>query len=121
MADEIPIPPADNITDNDKVLAALSYPVPLVALIILLVEDLRARPFQRYHAVQALATNAILWAGILLFSCVLGLLSFWLSGACGLVPYLLWLATLYWAYEAYMGKYVEIPWLTQFLRSQNWV
>ena len=121
MTEQAPIPPADDITENDKVLAALSYPVPIVALVILLVEDLRARPFQRYHAVQALAVNAILWIGILLFSCILGLLSAVLAGVCGLVPYLLWLVTLYWAYQAYMGKYLEIPRLTEFLMSQNWL
>jgi uncharacterized membrane protein len=40
---------------------------------------------------------------------------------CGSLPVLLWLVTLYWAYEAYQGKFFEIPWLTEFLKGQNWL
>jgi hypothetical protein len=34
---------------------------------------------------------------------------------------LLWFVTLYWAYEAYQGKYFEIQWITNFLKGQNWL
>jgi uncharacterized membrane protein len=121
MEEEITTPPAGDITDHDKLMAALSYPIPLVALIILIAEDMKARPFQKYHAVQALAANVVLWVVIFLFGCILGVLSIVIGGLCGSVPILLWLITLYWAYEAYQGKYFEIKWLTEFLKGQNWL
>jgi uncharacterized membrane protein len=121
MAEQYTPPPADDITDNDKLMAALSYPIPLVALIILLVEDMKNRPFQKFHAIQALAANVVLWFIIVIGGCILGAVTAFIGGLCGMIPVLLWFATLYWAYEAYQGKYFEIPWLTQFLKSQNWL
>jgi len=102
----------NDINDQDKLMAALAYPIGIVALIILLVEDMKNRPFQKYHAVQALAVNVI----IFITSIILG----WtVILAC--VPCLIWFVTLYWAYEAYQGKYIEIPGLTNFLRQQGWL
>jgi uncharacterized membrane protein len=121
MAEEYTTPPADDITDQDKLMAALSYPIPLLALVILIAEDMKSRPFQKYHAVQALAANVVLWTVIFLVGCILGILSIVIGGLCGSVPILLWLVTLYWAYEAYQGKYFEIPWLTEFLKGQDWL
>ncbi|MFC2023386.1 DUF4870 domain-containing protein [Chloroflexota bacterium] len=121
MADEVMAPPPSDVTDNDKLMAALSYPIPLVAIIVLIAEDMKARPFQRYHAVQALAANIVLWVLIMVLGCILGILSVLIGGLCGLLPILLWFVTLYWAYEAYQGKYFEIKWLTEFLRKQNWL
>lgn len=121
MAEEIVVPPSGEITDNDKLMAALSYPIPIVALIILLVEDMKNRPFQRYHAVQALGVNVALWVIIVVLGCILGAISSFIGGLCGLAPIILWFITLYWAYEAYQGKYFEIKWLTEFLRKQNWL
>jgi len=102
----------NDINDQDKLMAALSYPIGIVAIIILVVEDMKNRPFQKYHAVQALAVNVL----IIILSIVLG----WtVILAC--VPMLLWLVTLYWAYQAYQGLYFEIPGLTNFLKGQGWL
>lgn len=102
----------NEINDQDKLMAALSYPIGIVAIVILLVEDMKKRPFQKYHAVQALAVNIIL----IVLSIVLG----WtVILAC--LPLLLWLVTLYWAYKAYQGEYFEIPGLTNFLKGQGWL
>jgi uncharacterized membrane protein len=113
-----PIPPSSDITENDRLMAALSYPIPLVAIVILLVEEMKARPFQKYHAVQALAVNVALWIIIAILACILSVATL---GLCGAGPAILWLVTLYWAYQAYRGTYLEIPWLTQFLKRQNWL
>ena len=121
MAEEYVTPPAGDITDNDKLMAALSYPIPFVAIIILLVEDMKSRPFQKFHAVQALAANAALWVVIVVLGCILGAVTFFIGGLCGIAPVLLWLVTLYWAYQAYQGEYLEIPWLTEFLKGQGWL
>jgi len=102
----------NDINDQDKLMAALSYPLGIVALIILLVEDMKARPFQKYHAVQALAVNIV----IVVLSIVLG----W-TVVLACVPLLIWLVTLYWAYKAYQGEYFEISGLTGFLKGQGWI
>ncbi|MFQ5614092.1 MAG: DUF4870 domain-containing protein [Anaerolineae bacterium] len=102
----------DDINSNDKLLAALSYPIGLVAIVILLVEDMKNRPFQKYHAVQALAVNVV----IVILSIVLG----W-TVVLACVPLLLWLVTFYWAYQAYQGQYFDIPGLTPFLKNQGWL
>jgi len=107
-----PTPVTPDITSDDKLWAALGYPVALVALIMLLMEDKKARPFIKYHAVQALAVN-------LLVSVLAIVLTLTAVGAC-LVPFL-WLALLWPAYVSYQGKYMELPLITDFLKGQGWV
>ena len=118
MTEGYTAPPAGDITDQDKLMAALSYPIPIVAIIILLVQEMKNRPFPKYHAVQALAVNIVLWVIVFVLSCVLGAIT---AGCLGWVPAILWLVTLYWGWQAYQGKYFEIPALTQFLKGQNWL
>ena len=50
-----------DITSDDKLWAALGYPIFIVALIMLFVEGKKDRPFIKYHAVQALALNVGVW------------------------------------------------------------
>jgi uncharacterized membrane protein len=102
----------DDINDQDKLMSALSYPIGIVAIVILLVEDMKKRPFQKYHAVQALAVNIIM----LILWIVLG----W-TVILSCVPLLLWFVTIYWAIKAYQGEYFEIPGLTGFLKGQGWI
>ena len=75
-------------------------------------EDMKNRPFQKYHAIQSLAINVI----IIILSIVLG----W-TVVLACVPLLLWLVTFYWAYQAYQGQYFEIPVVTNFLKGQGWI
>ena len=110
MAQEMGPAPEGGLTDQDKLMAALSYPIPIVALIILLVEDMKNRPFQKYHAVQSLAVNVVLWVVITITS----------PFTCG-ITLILWLVTLYWAYMAYQGQYFDIPVITDFIKGQGWV
>ena len=110
MAQEMGPAPGGELTDQDKLLAALSYPIPIVAIIILLVEDMKNRPFQKFHAVQSLAINIVLWAVIMVTSVF----------TCG-ISALLWFVTLYWAYLAYQGQSFDIPVITDFIKGQGWV
>ena len=125
MAQEMGPMPGGELTDQDKLMAALSYPIPIVAIIILLLEEMKDRPFQKFHAVQALAINIALWVIVLILSCVLGtvvgLVTLGIGSICGLVPLLLWFVTLYWAYLAYQGQYFDIPVITDFIKGQGWV
>lgn len=121
MAQEMGPAPGGGITDQDKLMAALSYPIPIVAIIILLVEDMKNRPFQKFHAVQALAANVALWVIIVVLACVLGAITFFIGGLCGMASLLLWFVTLYWAYLAYQGQYFNVPVITDFIKGQGWV
>lgn len=101
-----------DITPDDKLWAALGYPIPIVPIIMLLMEDKKNRPFIRYHAVQSLALNVALFV----ISLILGVTAIL---AC-LVP-LLWFVTFWPAYYAYKGQYMELPVITNFIRGQGWV
>ena len=57
-----------DITSDDKLWAALGYPIFIVALIMLFIEEKKNRPFIKFHAVQALALNIALWVVIIILS-----------------------------------------------------
>lgn len=122
--------PAKDVTDNDRLMAGLAYAsqvvIPLVVpAVMLLAEESKERPFQRYHAIQSLGflVAAVIYevlAGII--SC--GLLA--IIGPC-LACVLWWLfllpaiPALYYAYQAYQGLYFKIPLLTDFLVENKWL
>jgi uncharacterized membrane protein len=99
------------VTSDDKLWAALSYPIPFVGLIVLFMADKKARPFIKYHAVQGLAFNIIFW--VILSLITFGIIWFCMPAA--------WLVTFYPAYKAYRGEYFELPVITSFLKKQGWV
>ena len=105
-------PVSPDVTSDDKLWAALGYPIPLIALIVLFMEDKKARPFIKYHAVQSLA----LWVVYVVVSIILGITV--IGGIC--VPFL-WLVFLWWAYQSYQGQMFEIPVVTNFLKGQGWI
>jgi uncharacterized membrane protein len=99
-----------DITSNDRTWAALSWlPIsplwPIVAIVALVMEDTKNRPFVRYNAVVSIATGI---ATIILTFVTLGL------GA------LLFLVFFYWVYKAYQGEMVEIPLISNFCRDRGW-
>lgn len=102
------------ISSDDKLWSALAYVfAPLVGIIVLLMEEKKARPFIKFHAVQSIAASVLFF----IVAFVLSLFTFGVGGVC--VSFL-WLVFLYWAYKAYQGEYVQIPWLSDFIRSQGW-
>lgn len=101
-----------DITSDDKLWAALGYPIFIIALIMLFMEGKKDRPFIRYHAVQALALNVVLWVVIIIASITVIL---------ALCDPILWLLMIWPAILAYQGKYFEVPVLTKFLRNQHWI
>jgi uncharacterized membrane protein len=105
---------APEITSDDKLWSALGYPIPLIAIIVLFMEEKKARPFIKFHAVQSLAFNVVLWVLIFVISAVT-------LGFGAICAPLLWLVTLWPAYESYNGKYLELPVITNFIKNQGWV
>ncbi len=119
------VPPSD-VTDNDRLMAALSYVfMGLVSLIVLLTESGKTRAFQRYHAIQSLG----LAVAAIVFEVLYCICSFILTAVTGgllgcilwIFAFLPWVPGLYYAYQAYQGKMFEIPVLTQFMRQQKWL
>jgi uncharacterized membrane protein len=104
--------PTPEITSDDKLWALLAYVfTPLIPVVILLMEDKKNRPFLKAHNAQALAIGVI--------NLVVGTaLSFTVILAC--VPLILWFVCIYWGYQAYQGKYVTIPVVTDFVKNQGW-
>lgn len=101
-------------TSDDKLWAALGYAIPLVAVVMLLMEDKKNRPFIKYHAVQSIA----LWIVYVVLGTIITAVTFGIGGICFAIA---WLVFLYWAYLAYQGKMFEVPVVTNFLKQQNWV
>ncbi len=124
---ETPIPAATDINDNDKLMAALSYFfTPIVGIIVLLVESMKVRPYQNYHALQSIGLFVAelvfyVLACILYFACTA--LS---AGILGCVLWILFLLPLipniYYTYLAYAKPaYFEIPVVTKFMIQQGWL
>jgi uncharacterized protein len=113
-----------DITSDDKLWAALGYPIFPIAIVMLLMEDKKARPFIKFHAVQALAVNVGVWVveiilGIL--SAVLAAVTFGIGGLISCIAPIVWLILIWPAILAYQGKYFEVPVITKFLRGQHWI
>ena len=95
------------ITSDDKLWAALSYVFfPLISIILLLMEEKKARPFIKFHAVQSLVIGIIMWIVAVV------------TVGCGTIFFLV---MLYWAYKAYQGETFDIPVVTNFIKNQGWV
>jgi uncharacterized membrane protein len=100
------------VTSDDKLWVLLAYVfTPLIPIVILLMEDRKVRPFIRAHNAQALVVGVI--------NFVIAIAIGWtLIFAC--VPLLIWLVCIYWGFQGYSGKYVQIPVITSFVRNQGW-
>jgi len=99
----------DAVTEDDKLLAALSYVfTPLVPLILLLMEDKKDRPYIKANLYPALVLGVV---GIILSATIVGIC----------LTFILWVFQLYWAYQVYQGQSVEIPVVSEFVRNQGWV
>ena len=105
---------SQEITSDDRLWAALGYTISVIAIIVLFMEEKKNRPFIKFHAVQALILNVALYVVMT----ILGFFSFGVGFVC--IP-LVWLVTLWPAYDAYRGNYTELPYLTNFIKNQGWV
>ncbi len=105
-------PMSSDVTSDDKLWSALGYIIPIVAIIVLLMEDKKNRPFIKYHAVQSIA----LWVVYFVVSVILGF-----TVILALCPLVLWLVFFYWAYLAYQGQMFTVPVITDFIKNQGWV
>ena len=106
--------PVMDVTSDDKLWAALSYVLaPVVGIIVFLMEDKKARPFIKFHAVQSIVASVAVWILVAIIAAV----TLGIGGICAPV---VWLVFLYWAYKAYQGEMVNIPVVTNFIKQQGW-
>jgi uncharacterized membrane protein len=100
------------ITDDDKLWALLSWLFWPIAIIVLLLEDKKQRPFIKYHAVQSLVLGVIA-------TIISVVLSFIIIGCVVAVAWGIYV--IYLAIKAYQGEWVTIPLITDFCKNQGWV
>jgi uncharacterized membrane protein len=99
-----------DVTSDDKLWAALAYVFsPVVPIIILLMADKKDRPYIKAHNMQALVMGIIM-------AILVPILAAFTFG-CGAI---IWLIMLYWAYQAYQGKMITIPVVTDLVKNQGW-
>lgn len=95
---------SSEVTSDDKLWALLAYIFsPLVPIILMLMEDKKNRPFIKAHNGQAL---------------ILGIITVLTSGFC--IGILVWLYAIYLGFQAYQGKLVNVPVITDFVKGQGW-
>ncbi|MGQ9493594.1 MAG: DUF4870 domain-containing protein [Anaerolineae bacterium] len=122
--------PAKDVTDNDRLMAALAYatqvliPV-IVPVVMLLTEESKKRPFQRFHAIQSLGFLAASVVYEILAAIVFTVLTIVSAGCLGCILWVLFFVpivpALYYAYQAYKGLYFKIPFLTDFMVNSKWL
>ena len=99
------------VTSDDKLWAALGYVfAPIVGIIMLLMEEKKARSFIKYHSVQSIAVSIVL----LILVPIIAVFTL----GCGSILYLV---MFWWAYKAYQGEMFEIPVITNLIKGQGWV
>jgi uncharacterized membrane protein len=118
-------------SSDDRLMSALAWltlvilQLPIVSVIQLLSATTRERSFQRHHAITSLLffAAAIVYevvAGIVYT--ILGALTLGCGYACLWVIFFLPHALgLYYALQAYNGKTIELPVLSNFGRQQGWM
>jgi uncharacterized protein len=96
-----------DLTQDDKLWSLLSWIFWPVALVVLLIDDKKNRPFIKYNAVQSLSMSVVAWgSSIIGIGVCLGPLAFIYSIVLGV--------------QSFQGTWVKIPWLTDFVKKQNW-
>jgi uncharacterized protein len=100
-------PMNSDITQDDKLWALLSWLLWPVAIVMLLMDDKKSRPFIKYNAVLSLAFAVVLYVlGTITVGCLL------IVG--GIYAIVL-------AIQAFQGQWVTVPILTDFIKKQHWV
>ena len=102
----------EEITDDDKLWALLSWLLWPLAIIVLFLEDKKQRPFIKYHAVQSLAMGVVA-------AVVSAVLSFVIIGCLVSIAWAIYV--IYLAIQAYQGQWVTVPFLTDFCKNQGWI
>ena len=143
-------PMSPDVTSDDKLWAMLGYVFPIIAIVVLFMEDKKNRPYVKFNAVQSLVATVVLSIlATVTFGCgsILFFAMFWwaypfirahngqalawglinmVAGTllstflCGIPSLAIWLIGCYWGWQAYQGQMVTIPVITDFVKNQGW-
>ncbi|HSN77612.1 MAG TPA: hypothetical protein VL334_21270 [Anaerolineae bacterium] len=118
-------------SSDDRLMSALAWltlvllQLPIVSVIQLLSPTTKDRPFQRNHAITSLlffAAAMVYEVVAVIVYTILGALTLGCGYACLWVIFFLPHALgLYYALQAYNGKTIELPVLSNFGRQQDWM
>ena len=107
--------PMSDLTSDDKLWAMLAY-MPfvgwIIAIIALLMEDKKSRPFIKFHSIQGIALAVIngIVSSVLVAAFFIGIC----TGLAGVIY------MVYIGYKAYQGETVTVPFVTDFIKNQGW-
>ena len=105
------VPNATDITDDDKLWALLSWITGVVAIVALLMEDKKERPFIKYNAVMALVVVVVITILVSIISAI--------TCGIGIILVLAYIYPIYLGIKAYQGEWVEVPYVTDFVKKQG--
>ena len=107
---------AEQVSQEDKILLLLAYPIWIIAGLIIILSDKKKNPFLAYHGYQSV------FLGIALM--ILGFIAnavFAITIVLILLMPLLWLAIWIYqwflGYKAMSGEYVTVPFVTDFTKK----
>ena len=100
-------PMTSDLTSDDRLWALLGWLFWPVAVVMLLMDDKKVRPFIKYNAVLSLAFAVPLYVlGTITVGCL------FILGA---------IYAIVLGIQSYQGKWVTVPLLTDFIKKQGWV
>ena len=95
------------VTDDDRLWALLSWLFWPVGVVVLFMDEKKNRPFVKYNAVLSLA-----------FWVVTGVVGAATVGCLAIIGIIYAIVL---AIKAYQGEWVEVPFLSDFVKKQGWV
>lgn len=112
------------VDSNDKILAALGYIFVIIPIIMLLMEEQKNKAFIKYHSVQSIVLNVVVWVvtvGIMVLAGIAAALTFGLGAICSCLAFIPLLVLLWPAIDSFGGNYTVLPVITDFIKGQKWV
>ena len=105
--------PSPEVSSDDKLWVILCFLIPVILPVItLFLADKKDRPFIKYHTVPTLILGLIEWV----VAAILAMIPF-----VGCIAPFIYFINIYFAFQANKGAPVEIPFITNFAKSQNWM
>ena len=107
---------AEQVSQEDKILLLLSYPIWIIAGLILILSDKKKNPFLAYHGYQSVFLGiALMIAGFVIntvFAVTIVLILLM-----PLVWLVIWIYQWVLGYKAMSGEYVSVPFVTDFTKK----
>jgi uncharacterized membrane protein len=112
------------VSDTSKLLAALGYPIWIVALIAILIDPYKDEKFVKFHGIQALGfavAVVALWIVLAIVNVILAFIPYVGLIIAAILSWVLWIGVIVvaimWAIKAYNGEYAELPFVYGIVKS----